>query len=170
MEPHVDARADQIADKRTRKESREPRELRIARPNRDNATLIVAFVVRKKERPLFPDRPAEGGAELVSLEEWVGVEGVAAEARIGRKVMVSIEREAIAMSLVATGARHDVQRGNRCRAGRQVEVHGRHLEFLNDLLRDLKTAANRSGWMDARAIHSSPGEADARNRLHTSAQ
>ena len=53
MEAHVDTRAEQMTERRTRKESAEPGELGIARLDRDDAALIVALVAREEERPVL---------------------------------------------------------------------------------------------------------------------
>ena len=92
MEAHVRARAEQMTKRRTREESAEPGELGIARLDRDDAALIVDARSLRKRTPGPSDRPAEGGAELVSPEERIGIERVTAQTRIGRQVMVSIER------------------------------------------------------------------------------
>ena len=85
-------------------------------------------------------------------------------------MLVSKKEEAAAVIVVAAGARHNVNRAVARQAGRDIEVDGRELELLHDLLRHLKDHARVAGDGDARAVHRHPAISHARNCLESGAE
>ncbi len=74
------------------------------------------------------------------------------------------------MIVVAARARHDIDRAVGCQAGRDIEVDGRELELLHDILRHLKDHACVAGGGDARAVNRHAAISHARNRLEAGAE
>src|SRR5437773_2667800 len=57
------------------------------------------------------------------------------------------------MEFVAAAARHDVDGSAGANTRGEVEIHARHLEFLNDFLREILLSSAGDGVAHAGAIH-----------------
>ena len=79
--------------------------------------------------------------------------------------MVPMEIEAAAVIRVATRPGHDIDGAVARQAAGQIEVDRGDLEFLDDILGNLKENANRSRGADAGAVDRHAGRSDTRNRL-----
>ena len=141
MKAHVEAQVELIAEKRAGEDASERGELWSARLNREHAALVVALVAGEEEGPILANRSAELIAELLPLEERVRIAGITPQAGISGQVVVAIKVESAAVKVVAAGARHDIDRAVAGQAGREIEVDGRDLELLHDLLGHLQSRA-----------------------------
>src|SRR6266567_518588 len=84
--------------------------------------------------------------------------------------MVSIKVVSAAVKLVAAGARHDIDRAVGRQAGRKIEVGGRELKLLHDLLGDLQASADRANGDDVCAVYCDTGVSDARGCKNAGAE
>jgi hypothetical protein len=94
------------------------------------------------------------------LEQWMRIARVATEPGICGQVLIAIKIESAAVKGIAAGTRDDVDRAVGRKTGRLVEVDGRELELLNDLLGNLKAGANRPDGVDVRAVDRHAGVPD----------
>src|SRR5262245_57548547 len=132
MKLRIDAQVELIACKGAAADASEWCKLRSARLNRKHPTLIVALVAGEEEGTVFAKRSTDLIAELATLEERIRIGGITGQGRISGQVGITIKIKEAAVKLMATRARHDVDRAVRCQAGRNIEVNSRNLELLHD--------------------------------------
>ena len=70
----------------------------------DNAALLGAFKRTEDKSAILADRASERHAKLPALEEWIRIERVATQGRIGGEMVVAKEVEAATMQFVGAGA------------------------------------------------------------------
>lgn len=108
IHPHIGARAELIAEIRTREDAAKRGKFRSAGLNRDDSSLVVAFIAREEEDPILANRPAGLITELVSLEQGIRIGGVAPQPGVRGQIVVPIKVEPTAVIVVAAGTSDDV--------------------------------------------------------------
>src|SRR5262245_22735110 len=152
----VESQAELIVEVRTWSDAAERGEVVRQQSRRNNATLLIALPVSKKEHAVSPDRAAEGESELAPLEEWVRIGSVAVERRISSELVVAKEIKRCAVEIVGSRACDDIDRDRRGNTGRQIEVRGRDLDLLNDFLGKAHLRTTRARRHDAASIDGHP--------------
>ena len=96
--------------------------------------MLVALPVCKIEKMVAADGAAESETELAPLKKRVPVGGIAVERGLGSQLVVAEEVESGAVEVVASGPRDDVHCSGVGGPGREIEIHRRNLELLDDFL------------------------------------
>src|SRR5262245_54488305 len=118
-----------------REDAAERGKIRAGWLDRHHTSLIVALVAAEEERAIRHERSADIAAALLPPEERIGIRRIATQRRIGCQVVVAIQREAAATKLITASPRHNVHRTIGRETDHRIEIHRRHLEFLDDVLR-----------------------------------
>jgi hypothetical protein len=119
----IQATAEQVACVRGREDSAQRGEFRRPRLKRSHATLIMPFVGGKEKRAVSADGAANRTAEQPPPERQIVAARIAAQAGIGRQVVIAIPEESGAVRLIPARAGHHVDRSNGCEAAGNVEIH-----------------------------------------------
>src|SRR5947209_13153941 len=111
------------------------------------------------------DGTARGQAKLSALKERIGIRGVPAESWIRRQRVIAEEVKCCAMEIIASGPCDDVYRPRVGGTGRKIEISGRDLKLLDDLLRKTHLRTERSHRHNAAAINRDPRSTSSRSGI-----
>src|SRR6185436_9512034 len=124
----------------------------------DRGSLVKPFKVPEEPCFVLLNRPANGSTPLISSEE--GVKGLS-RSEEGRKrgdLMIAEVKKPVSVEFVSSGPRNYVDRSDRGNAGREIEVEGRDLKFLNCLGREVLAGIPGHRIEDAASVHRQPGK------------
>ena len=130
----IEPNAPLIAEKRRRRGSAEVREVGYQEFRGDDPALLIALPIAEEENAIAPDGTAKTKAELPALKEGARIRRIATQPRIGREFMIAEKVDAGSVEIVASGSCDDIDRAGVGNTGREIEIDGRDLEFLNDFL------------------------------------